>query len=170
MPIKTVIAIIAFSSVPLLAQDHKLGVELRNLQSQSEVQVIVQYSHDPTDADHQKLVGKGAKVRGVMHSIKSGSYSMPGYSVAELEQNADITHVSINHKIRPKLDYVNAAIYAPLARQTFGVNGAGIGVAVIDSGISHDTDFGKGSRIVYEQDFAGGGTNASSGMVNTLPV
>ena len=49
---------------------------------------------------------------------------------------------------------ISASTLSELASQNFGVNGSGIGVAVIDSGIASSKDFAK--SIVYSQDFTGG--------------
>src|SRR6185437_11195542 len=77
---------------------------------------------------------------------------------ADLANDSSVAHISIDHKLTAKLDYTTAATNATVAWQS-GWTGAGIGVAVIDSGISARGDFGKsagGSRIVYSQDFTGG--------------
>jgi serine protease AprX len=159
MKTNQITALFVMAAAPLLCQEHKLSGELQSLSTQSNVQVIVQYKHDPTNADHQRMMDRGGQVNRVMHSIQAGSYSLPANALAALEEDPNIAHVSMNHKIKAKLDYVNAAINAPTARQSYGVNGAGIGVAVIDSGLTHDTDFGKGARIVYQYDFLGGNGN-----------
>lgn len=67
-------------------------------------------------------------------------------------------------ELKPELNVVRAAAYsvnANIALQ-YGFDGRGIGVAVIDSGILGHPDLKNSSgasRIVYSQDFAGGGTN-----------
>ena len=59
-----------------------------------------------------------------------------------------------DHPIRAKLDYAAAAVTATIAAERYGVSGAGIGVAVIDSGITPGAEFA--GRIVYNEDFTGG--------------
>src|SRR5262249_54944295 len=54
------------------------------------------------------------------------------------------------------------AVNASVAWSQYGLDGSGIGVAVIDSGISNHPDLKttKGvTRIVFDQDFVGGGTD-----------
>jgi serine protease AprX len=55
------------------------------------------------------------------------------------------------------LDYYTGTIHAQVAWQ-LGYDGTGVGVAVIDSGIVDIPDLhGQQSRIIYSQDFVGGG-------------
>src|SRR5581483_92141 len=53
----------------------------------------------------------------------------------------------------------NSAVLADVAAQQFAVNGTGIGIAVIDSGVSDHPDLhgsAGGSRVVYSQSFVSG--------------
>ena len=85
---------------------------------------------------------------------------MPAGAVADLASDDSVAHISIDHPIGAKLDYVTAASNTAspastlTASQLYGVTGSGIGVAVVDSGVAASTEFG--SRIVYSQDFTGG--------------
>jgi len=65
-------------------------------------------------------------------------------------------HGASDDSFTPVLDYHNETVNAPAA-WTQGLNGAGIGVAVIDSGINDlpDLDNNAGSLVAYSQDFTG---------------
>jgi serine protease AprX len=73
-----------------------------------------------------------------------------------------VGRVSLDREIVGVVDRTSAAVGAALARQQFGYDGSGVGVAIIDSGITpwHDDlgDAGTGQRVVEFVDFAGGST------------
>src|SRR6266550_3476817 len=71
---------------------------------------------------------------------------------------ADTSKISPDRPLRATLDYTAAAVNAPLAWSS-GLDGAGVGIAIIDSGIySHPdlTGANGGSRVVYRQSLIGG--------------
>ncbi len=142
-----------------MAQGPKVAPELQGIDSKSNVHVIVQFDQDPTDAYHQKVTSRGGTWKATLHSVKAGAYSMPASSLADLSKDPNVVHISQDHKIFAKNDYSTAATNATMAWQQYGVDGSGIGVAVLDSGINHHSDLtgkGSGQRIVYSQDFTGG--------------
>src|SRR5581483_2073653 len=107
----------------------------------------------------QKVARHGGSWKATLHSVQSGVYSLPGSALAELVNDPEVLHISEDHQVTAKNDYTVPATNATIAWQQFGVDGAGIGVAVIDSGISDHSDL-KGAkssqRVVYREDFVGG--------------
>ena len=84
-----------------------------------------------------------------------------------LEADPEIVSVSVDHPMKALDDNTDAATNVPAAWNS-GYNGAGVGVAVIDSGIndSHPDLWNSTethSRVVYHQDFTGTATPNSSG-------
>ena len=65
---------------------------------------------------------------------------VPNASLATLALNPAVQHLALDRPVEGTLERTAAAVHATAARQAFGVDGAGIGVAVIDSGITpwHD--------------------------------
>ena len=155
LPIAFIFAGAAFSQSPF----NKVSSEVQNLDPNSTVNVIVQFDQVPTEAHHNKVRNRGGKLRRSMKLVKAGSYSVPVSALADLANDSSVTHISVDHKIAARMDHTTAAANASAAWQS-GWDGTGVGVAVIDSGISIGKDFGgKGngnSRIVYSQDFTGG--------------
>ena len=150
---------ILLSASALAFGQSKLGPELQTSDLKGNVHIIVQFDQDPGDAHHQKVISRGGSWRGTLHSVKGGAYSVPAAAIAELAKDPSVVHISQDHKIFAKNDYATAATNATIAWQQFGVDGTGIGVAVLDSGISQHGDLaGKGStqRVVYTQDFVNG--------------
>ncbi|MBV8904779.1 MAG: hypothetical protein JOZ22_14190, partial [Acidobacteriia bacterium] len=145
-------AIITLLGASALAfgQSGKLASDLQTMDLKSSVHVIVQFDQDPTDSYHQKVINRGGTWRGTLHSVKGGIYSMPASALGDLAKDPAVVHISQDHKIFAKNDYTTAATNANIAWQQFGVDGTGIGVAVIDSGISQHGDLsskGWGQRV-----------------------
>src|SRR6266478_5485538 len=127
------------------------------------VDVIIQFNQTPTDAHHQKVQNKGGVLKTKLDFIKGAHYSVPVESLDALADDPDVTYISPDRRLSGALDQTAAAVNANVAWQS-GWDGTGIGVAVIDSGITGHSDlYGTGGsggklRIIYSQDFVGGGT------------
>src|SRR5207247_6184275 len=109
---------------------------------------------------------KGGALKTNRDVIKGAHYSVPGESLDALADDPDVVYISPDRRLSGSLDNTAAAVNAKVAWQA-GWDGTGIGVAVIDSGITYHGDLygttGSGGtgklRIIYNQDFVGGGTN-----------
>src|SRR6266705_412424 len=146
---------------------HKLSKDLDALKgshSGATVDVIIQFNQTPTDAHHQKVQDKGGALKTKLDFIKGAHYSVPVESLDALADDPDVAYISPDRRLSGALDNTAAAVNAKAAWQS-GWDGTGIGVAVIDSGITGHEDLlgttGSGGklRILYSQDFVGGGTN-----------
>jgi len=91
--------------------------------------------------------------------INGGLYSVPANRLEHLSRNPNISYISQDRPLASLLNNTAPAVNANIAWSQ-GWDGTGIGVAVIDSGVSNDKDFqvsGKStSRISYSQAFYGG--------------
>src|SRR5271169_2482074 len=127
------------------------------------VRVIVQYRQVPTAAHYSAMQARGGRLHAQLHMIKGAAFTIPVSALPALEADTEITSVSIDHPLKGLDDYTNAAMNATGATSfatSFGYDGTGVGVAVIDSGINdaHSdlwTSTGHNSRVVYHQDFTG---------------
>src|SRR6266581_3823305 len=146
---------------------HKLSKDLDALKGSNSggtVDVIIQFNQTPTDAHHQKVQNKGGVLKTKLDFIKGAHYSVPVESLDAIADDPDVTYISPDRRLSGALDQTAAAVNAQAAWQA-GWDGTGIGVAVIDSGITYHSDLyntgGSGGklRIIYSQDFVGGGTN-----------
>ncbi len=144
---------------------HKLSNDLDALKSGhngTTVDVIIQFNQTPTAAHHQKIQNKGGALKTKLDFIKGAHYTVPVESLDALADDPDVTYISPDREVSGSLDYVTSAVGAPIAWNVYGLTGTGIGVAIIDSGIHSNNDFNPGpgqNRIVYSQDFVGGGTD-----------
>ncbi len=135
--------------------------------------VIIQFNETPTEAHHQKVQNQGGVLKTKLDFIKGAHYSVPVHSLPALEDDPDIAYISPNRPLSgtstSKLDYTPETVNAPVAWQQWGLDGTGVGVAVIDSGVYPVGDRywynpltgAYGLRIVYSQSFVPGTTDAS---------
>src|SRR6266481_4242431 len=143
---------------------HKLSKDLDALKgshSGATVDVIIQFNQTPTDAHHQKVQNKGGVLKTKLDFIKGAHYSVPVESLDALADDPDVTYISPDRRLSGALDNAVATVNGGYA-QTLGLNGAGIGVAVVDSGISDIPDLHNASgssKVVYSQSFVPNDTN-----------
>src|SRR5437016_1772017 len=152
---------------------HKLSKDLDALKGSNSgptVDVIIQFNQAPTDVHHQKVHSKGGVLKSKMDLIKGAHYSVPVGSLDALADDPDVAYISPNRPLSgtSTLDYGAESVNAPVAWQQ-GLDGTGVGVAVIDSGVTAVGDLywwipanqTYGSRVVYSQNFVPGATDAS---------
>src|SRR5712691_4335183 len=143
---------------------HKLSNDLDALKgghNGATVDVIIQFNQTPTAAHHQKVQGKGGVLKTKLDFIKAAHYSVPAESLDALADDPDVAYISPDRPLHGALDTTVATVNGGYA-QTLGLNGAGIGVAVIDSGISDIPDLHNASgsnEVVYSQSFVPNDTN-----------
>jgi serine protease AprX len=131
------------------------------------VRVIVQYKHIPTAVHYSTMKGRGAQLHTTLRMISGAAFTIPVNALPALEADPEIKSVTIDHPIAVMDDLTNSATGVSSAWNA-GFTGAGIGVAVIDSGIndSHPDLWDSthtSSRVLYHQDFTGTATTNSNG-------
>ncbi len=137
---------------------HKVSTDLdtfRSGHSGDTVDVIIQFNQTPTAAHHQKVQNKGGVLKTKLDFIKGAHYTVPVEALDALADDPDVVYISPDRPVHGALDNSVAAVNGGYA-QTLGLNGAGIGVAVIDSGISDIPDLHNASgsfEVVYAQSF-----------------
>src|SRR5580658_4764725 len=130
------------------------------------VDVIVQFTVTPTAAHYKRMAARGATVKTRLHTIKAAAFRMPVSALSELEKDADIVYVSPDRTVSLKNDneYESfiPAVEADVAFQQYGLDGTGVGIAVIDSGVADHVDFhtATGTRVVNSENFVAGETSA----------
>ncbi len=148
------------STVPILHPD------LEGLTEDTRIDVIIQYKKLP---DQRRL--KAARDRGIRHKgnldiITSAAYNVAARDLAVLASDPDVLQIVPDRPVSASAS--SSGDYPPqklrVATGQDGTNvgayaGTGIGVAVIDSGVTKQPGFGKGgncgvTRLVYSQNFA----------------
>ena len=153
-----ILLLIVFAASFCLADSSKLAKELKSQNGNGRVDIIVQYRVPPTDAHFAKLAAAGGvlkhDLRGAIHGA---AFSVPASALARLADDPDVAYIAPDRPLRASVysnnpDYYESATFAQSAWNQF--SGSGIGIAVIDSGITNNGDFG--TRIVYSQSFVSG--------------
>lgn len=128
------------------------------------VDVIVQYANAPQAAHYRKLAGHHARVKANFTELSLDHISVTPEALADLEGDPNVVAISPDRPVQAVLDHVAASAQLfPLGYYYQSISkapGAGIGVAVIDSGINANhpdfNTFGTNtSRVVYSQSFVG---------------
>ncbi len=142
------------------AQTGKLAAELAKIKPNSFIDVVVQYNNDLSNAQHQMVKDFGGSLKQELPGGKAALYSVPQSALSKLGAQASVNYVSSNRLVRGSLDYASSAVSAGYAQQ-LQFHGEGVGVAVIDSGISlgandlHYSLLGN-SGVVYAESFVPG--------------
>ena len=178
-----------------LTRASKMSADLReHAASRNTVTVIVQFRQMPNAMDLAGMQSRGAGVRHKLHTIRAVTMRVPVSMLAELEANPNVAYVTPDRPVSltaTNEDYTTA-VEADVAAAQFAQDGTGVGVAVIDSGISDHPDLHNAagsSRVVYSQSFVAGdsttsdkyghgthvagligGTGAGSGLANGYPA
>jgi serine protease AprX len=158
-----------FAAGMAFAETRKISPDLHAKTASDKVDVIVQFTEVPKAAHHEKVLSRGGRIKRELGGFKGAAYTIPASALADLANDPDVVYISPDRPLRNSstgnpatiLDYHLASIGVNAA-WNMGLNGAGIGIAIIDSGISPQPDLTwGGSRIVYSQDFVDDATNSS---------
>jgi serine protease AprX len=138
----------------------KLDPALVDLSSSTQsIDVIVQYRHIPTEADHNRAAARGGELRHSLGIIRAAHYAIPANQLQALADDPNVEFIAPDRAVKGLAtnsyigspDYGWHTVGADLATSVYGLNGAGVGIALLDSGINNDPDLNGtiGSRIVY---------------------
>ena len=133
------------------AQHRKLSSEFDGIEGNSSVKVIIKWKKQPDAVSESKVLKRGGRVHSRFAGFASGAYELSIRNVRELANDPDVQHISLDHPLHARLDNTAAAMNAASAWSA-GFVGNGVGVAVLDSGMTGSADL-AGSRIVHTEDF-----------------
>ncbi len=139
----------------------------RHIGQNGMVTVIVQYRAMPNATALSNLKGRGATLRSKFQSIRAVTLHVPASMLAELSNDPNVVYVtpdrSFHMTATPQTEQFASAVEDDIAASTYALDGTGVGVAVIDSGISDHGDLHKGSpsRVVYSQSFVAGDSSTN---------
>jgi serine protease AprX len=129
------------------------------------VDVIVRFKAAPTGEQLNHISARG-QVKHIFNHIQAVHASLPLREVEALESDPSVLYISPDRKVTTQYnnssslpDMVASTVNATSAWR-WGLDGSGIGVAIIDSGVTQKDDLmtanGAASRIVYSQSFVPG--------------
>ncbi len=146
-----------------LGYAEKVAHDIDRRHPNARIDVIVQFKVTPRAQHYQRMSARGATLKTKLHSINAAAFKLPVSALADMENDPDVLYVSPDRSVSLKATYESfaSAVEADVAAQQFGLDGTGIGVAVIDSGVGDHADFHtpNGSRIVHSESFVAGNTS-----------
>ena len=144
----------------------KLAADLANfpLNADGTVSVIIQFKQTPK-AHASEMAAQGGRLKFSFDHINGAAYRIPVRMLAWLQMHPDVAYVSPDRPNKVASDDDIPAVEGDVARQQYGLDGTGVGVAIIDSGVFNHDDLqksgGLGSRIVYSESFIPGDTSTN---------
>ena len=132
------------------------------------VTVIVQHRHMPTSAHLKAMQNRGATIKSKLHTIRAVTMRVPVSMLEELAKDPNVAYITPDRTQKmtanPQTEEFATAVEADVAASQYALDGTGVGVAVIDSGIADHPDLydaNGNSRVVYSQSFVAGDTTTS---------
>jgi serine protease AprX len=141
------------------AQPKKLPKDLESgVAAEEDINLIVRFKARSSEVakGKEKLAQLGAILRDDLPVINGTAVTLKGKHLGQLNDSSSIEYITRDRVVTPLMDFTRATLNAEVLPSPT-LNGAGIGVAVLDSGISDVPDL-KG-RIVYKRSFTPNGTN-----------
>jgi len=140
---RSVLALGAFLSaltlaVPAAAGDRiaaaKLDLVLRQraVTARGSVRVIVRTTYP--DAAQSLVVGAGGRTGRTLNGINALVAEIPAASLLALAAAPVVQRISLDRRLEGSLERTGATIGSRWVAENLGVDGAGVGVAIIDSG------------------------------------
>jgi serine protease AprX len=170
-----ILSLILLAGQAALADNSKISPDLLPLLANpnNTVNVIVQYNTTPPQQSQSCSGGGGllgllggvvCTVVNLVDSVLFGlinavAGTLHAGDVIALSNQSNVNYISLDRPVNATLDYTADAVNAPLVWNS-GLDGTGIGIAVIDSGIYPHPDLNSawgGSRVVYRKNFVSGG-------------
>ncbi|MBS1875048.1 MAG: S8 family peptidase [Acidobacteria bacterium] len=143
------------------ARSPKIAREFDATPPGSIVDVIIQYKQTPSASQHAHVHARGGALRRGLEVIRGGHYSLPASALEELAADPDVEFIHPDRPLKAadfngKMDYgwmTVTGITSPTGKLPY--DGSGVGVAIIDSGITGSSDLNGLllSRIVYSENF-----------------
>lgn len=139
-----------------------------NATSDKTVDVIVQYKKPVQKTQMDKAAKRGGKAKHQFKAINAVHMSIPLSQVSDMADDSDVRYITLDRKVKMNAtsSATTYAVGADLA-WSYGYDGTGVGIAVIDSGVAEHRDgknwSGLASRVVYSESFVPGDSSVSDG-------
>lgn len=135
--------VLTLCAAPLAATptpDSRLSRDLQALQliagNEGDVDVIISYAGpEPSTRRQAHLEALGGIHRRDLALIHAIAARIPVAALAELTEDREVLSIALDDEITASSDIAGPAIGATLARQVSGVDGTGVRIAVLDSGV-----------------------------------
>src|SRR5262249_41370027 len=113
--------------------------------------VIVQFTGPPSQADMTDLARSGGNLKRSLPNINGALIRLPRAALEGISHNPRVLYISPDRKLSGKLEFAEPTTGANIA-YSYGWTGSGVGVAIIDSGIyPYHPDLR--SRVIHSENF-----------------
>src|SRR5580704_8389949 len=174
MKTKLLVLLLIATVTVAYADDSKISPDLRGYPAKQQAHVIVQYAPGTqvtcsgllglVDCLLNDILKLGGTILGDLPLVNGLVAALDGNGIVSLSNQSNVMYISLDRPLTPTLSNAAPAINAFSAWQS-GYTGEGIGVALIDSGVSNHPDLGGGprggSRVVWNQNFVSGSSSAN---------
>lgn len=149
---------------PVLNNRFSKDLQQRAAGGNGMVTVIVQYRQMPSSSSFKPMRMRGAAIRSRLHTIRAVTMRVPVSMLAELAKDPNVAYITPDRPVSMTAsnnEGFATAVEADVAAAQFALDGTGVGVAVIDSGVADHPDLhdaNGNSRVVYSQSFVAGDT------------
>jgi hypothetical protein len=158
-------ALIYGCAAVLLAGSSKKSPDLEKLAPGDTVQVIVQYRSLPGLDQLNRLGARGGKILNTLTAVAGVTVSIPPGALDALAADPAVTYISLDRPVFGAMNYSVPTVGADIAL-SYGLDGKGVTVAIIDSGIAHHADHAGSdqadSRVAYSESFVPGALGKST--------
>jgi len=163
------LALLVLSAIPSYAgatAKFSRDLEQRAAGANSMVTVIVQYRQMPGNSSLRTMQLGGAAIKSKLHTIRAVTMRVPISMLAKLAKDPNVAYITPDRPVSMTWgneDYTTA-VEEDIAAAQFALNGTGIGVAIIDSGVADHGDLhdaSGASRVVYSESFVAGDTTTA---------
>jgi len=148
------LGIIAVVTASAFAQGHKMGplAQKASTKSSGFSQVIISAVDRSSLSDVAAAVQQRGGTVGRQLPIIDGQVAyLPNGAIAALSEHSEVLKISLDRSVIGSMERTGATIGATTVRQNLGLDGTGVGVAIIDSGVTpwHDdlTTANGGQRV-----------------------
>ncbi|HZU22862.1 MAG TPA: S8 family peptidase [Terriglobales bacterium] len=156
-----------------LSPNAKYSPELQALLNAGDkkVDIVVQFTSAPGTTHFQHMGAAGAVLKRELKVIKGGHFTVPAKLLPAIAALPEVAYITLDRPVQltgtvstTTTVYPTQAVMADVAWAN-GYNGSGIGVAVIDSGVTDRPDLHTPSsgnyRVVYSESFVPGDSSTS---------
>ena len=146
-----VLAVLATTSVTAAPQSGRISSDLLAGAPVASVDAIVQFRRAPLAADIADISAKGGRLKRSFRHVPAGLFTLPVQALKGIAAHPQVLYISPDRTVRGKLEFAVPAVGGDIA-YNWGWTGAGIGIAILDSGIHAEHPDVKG-RIIWSENF-----------------
>jgi serine protease AprX len=134
--------LLAASSALCASAQHPHGKMSRDVTQASEgaqtVRVIIQYNVPPTAEHAGRIANAGGSVHKVFSFVHGIAATVPASAISSLADDPDVKYVTVDRTVGSKTAWYDVEPVNAPSVWSSGLDGTGIGIAVIDSGIDNN--------------------------------